>query len=386
MRIIYITGEPDGYTLGGVGRYYLETYPRLLRQHRVDVIACLSYVLDEIETPQDQPIQIRQENPLIALVNTKLVSTEESIDRTQGTSTKGIIESIAHLLDDSYDIIFANDFYSFPIVRQLLIKYRDAKLVYFNHLPFEVGFSYFTNPQLNQLLLERAMIYLADATISPSVAVQRQLQSYSNREIQNNELVRHGITMQPRHERRISTPVNLISILRFTNQKMPIYMIDIARICIERGIPIKWRVIGRGEQKAAFEKLAERMGISEAFEHYVYVGSGDTYFNLLKQSDLFVTTTIYETFGLAITEALSCSLPVLAFRQYAVDELISDGFNGYLFDIGDFENFVDRIEMLARSEHTYERLCKNAHASVSNLNIDNHMEELERVFRKVSDE
>lgn len=385
MRIIYITGEPEGYTRGGVGRYYIETYPRLLMmQHRVDVIACLSYVLEEIKPAHCRLIEIRQESPLIALINTTLISNKDGAEEGLDGGMESVFEEITPHLADHYDVIFANDYYSFPIVRQLLATYPDAKLVYFNHPPFEVGFSYFTNPKLNQLLLERAMIYLSDATISPSAAVQRQLQDYSNQKIRSNELVRHGIAIQARHERKISTPVKLISILRFTNQKMPIYMIDIARCCIERGIPIQWRVIGRGEQKEAFEKMAAKLDISEAFEHDVHVGTGDAYFNILKHSDLFITTTIYETFGLAIAEALSCSLPVLAFRQYAVDELVHDGFNGYLFDIGDTENIVDKIEMLARSEKTYASLCKNAHASVSHLSIDRHMEELERVFRKVT--
>lgn len=154
MRIIYITGEPEGFTLGGVGRYYLETYPQLLKMgHRVDVIACLSYVLDEIQSSQNKLVEIKQRTPLIASINTKLIPNEDDIEAYPADTATHIFELVSPHLADNYDVIFANDYYSFPVVRELLIMYPGAKLVYFNHLPFEVGFSYFTNPKLNQLLL-----------------------------------------------------------------------------------------------------------------------------------------------------------------------------------------------------------------------------------------
>ena len=44
-----------------------------------------------------------------------------------------------------------------------------------------------------------------------------------------------------------------------------------------------------------------------------------------------------ESFGLAALEAMACSVPAIATRVGGVPELIDDGDNGLLFDVGDID-------------------------------------------------
>jgi UDP-glucose:(heptosyl)LPS alpha-1,3-glucosyltransferase len=52
----------------------------------------------------------------------------------------------------------------------------------------------------------------------------------------------------------------------------------------------------------------------------------------MSMSDIFVFPTAYEPFGLVITEAMACGLPVLTSRIAGAAELIQDGFDGLLLD------------------------------------------------------
>jgi glycosyltransferase involved in cell wall biosynthesis len=44
-----------------------------------------------------------------------------------------------------------------------------------------------------------------------------------------------------------------------------------------------------------------------------------------------------ESFGLAALEAMACCVPAIATRVGGVPELIDDGINGFLYDVGDIE-------------------------------------------------
>jgi UDP-glucose:(heptosyl)LPS alpha-1,3-glucosyltransferase len=70
-----------------------------------------------------------------------------------------------------------------------------------------------------------------------------------------------------------------------------------------------------------------------SLEKYVrFLGRSGRIPQLMSMSDIFVFPTAYEPFGLVITEAMACGLPVLTSRIAGAAELIQDGFDGLLLD------------------------------------------------------
>jgi glycosyltransferase involved in cell wall biosynthesis len=53
---------------------------------------------------------------------------------------------------------------------------------------------------------------------------------------------------------------------------------------------------------------------------------------VMKQSDVFVFFTRFETFGCVIIEANACGVPVIVTSLEVTKELIHDGFNGVLVE------------------------------------------------------
>ena len=47
-----------------------------------------------------------------------------------------------------------------------------------------------------------------------------------------------------------------------------------------------------------------------------------------------------ESFGLAALEAMACSVPTIATRVGGVSELIDDGLNGLLYEVGDIDGMA----------------------------------------------
>jgi glycosyltransferase involved in cell wall biosynthesis len=66
----------------------------------------------------------------------------------------------------------------------------------------------------------------------------------------------------------------------------------------------------------------------------------------LSMADLFIQPTIgNEAFGITIIEAMSCNLPVVASENGGIVDIIEDGKNGYLFEIGNTTQMIEKIEI-----------------------------------------
>ena len=72
--------------------------------------------------------------------------------------------------------------------------------------------------------------------------------------------------------------------------------------------------------------------------------------SLYAASDVLISTSVYETFGQTLVEALSVGTPVLSFRCSGPEDIILDGVNGYLVPAYDTAVYADRLATLLGRE------------------------------------
>ena len=82
------------------------------------------------------------------------------------------------------------------------------------------------------------------------------------------------------------------------------------------------------------------------------------------ESSIFVQTSLYEPFGLAMAEAMSCGLPVVAFEGDGPCSIITDGADGFVVGGRSIEAFADRVSQLIESETLRLRIGHSAARSV----------------------
>ena len=71
-----------------------------------------------------------------------------------------------------------------------------------------------------------------------------------------------------------------------------------------------------------------------------FLGKQENVNELLPVADLMIMPSEIESFGLAALEAMACGVPPIATRVGGVPELIADGVNGMLFQIGDVDGMA----------------------------------------------
>lgn len=70
----------------------------------------------------------------------------------------------------------------------------------------------------------------------------------------------------------------------------------------------------------------------------------DEVVELVQSSAVFVSTSLAETFGVAVVEALMCGCPVVVTDSGGVRDFVIDGQNGFIVPVGDAGLVADRIQ------------------------------------------
>ena len=116
---------------------------------------------------------------------------------------------------------------------------------------------------------------------------------------------------------------------------------DACDLLTARGLEHKVLVIGDGPARPWF---AERL------PNAIFTGQqvGNDLAGALASGDIFLNTSITETFGNVTLEAMACALPVVAAAATGATSLVRDGDTGILVEPGDIEQYADALERYLR--------------------------------------
>jgi len=126
---------------------------------------------------------------------------------------------------------------------------------------------------------------------------------------------------------------------------------------VSRALPARLLMIGDGPERSAAEFLAMRLGVGDRVD---FVGKQENVNELLALSDLMLMPSEMESFGLAALEAMACRVPAVATRVGGVPELIEDGVNGLLYEIGDVDGMAAGALSILSDPAKLERLSNAA--------------------------
>jgi len=129
-----------------------------------------------------------------------------------------------------------------------------------------------------------------------------------------------------------------------------------------QGIRLLLVIAGDGKERQRLEELAAK----ELPDSVVFTGKIDrqAMHRLYSAADLFVFPGIRESLGMVFLEAQSCGLPVVAFRNGGIPEVVRDGETGILTEPFSLDGFTGAIRMLLTDGEQRRRMGQAAAAAI----------------------
>lgn len=151
----------------------------------------------------------------------------------------------------------------------------------------------------------------------------------------------------------------LISVGRLSREKAYEDLLDVFQVIHTQEPSWRLDIIGDGAQK---NLLGDRI-FAEGWTNCVKLhGFQDkTYINnLLSKSSIYLMSSITESFGIVLIEAMSHGLPCVAFDSAeGATELIEDGKNGFLISYRNKEEYAKKVIELIQNKKERTQLGKN---------------------------
>jgi glycosyltransferase involved in cell wall biosynthesis len=154
--------------------------------------------------------------------------------------------------------------------------------------------------------------------------------------------------------RDASPTVRLLSIGSLIHRKRVDILLRAFEIVKRTTSSVTLTIVGGGVEEANYKRLATELGLNDSV---IFTGLLNAYpYDLLSNSDIFVSASESESFGLMFAEAMVLGLPVVACNVGGIPEVVLDGVTGVLVPPGDPIAFATAMQRLIDDPEARRRM------------------------------
>lgn len=198
------------------------------------------------------------------------------------------------------------------------------------------------------------MYHLADAIV---VQTQHNKDYFSSVLQKKCSIIYNPVDLQEKKGMALRTAKKprIVSAARLMKQKNQLMLLD-AFAQIKKDFPAYTLTIyGEGPFRPELEKRIRELGLDDS----VYLpGKVQNVFDCIADAELFVLSSDFEGMPNALIEAMCLGLPVISTKVSGATDLIIDGKNGLLTDVGNTEQFMEAMRRML-NDVELRRECAN---------------------------
>lgn len=155
----------------------------------------------------------------------------------------------------------------------------------------------------------------------------------------------------------------IVMVGRLWKQKNPLCLLQAIQILSTKSMDVQVDFIGDGELLDEMYEFIVNNNLGGKVRLLGWLNEVDKF---LPSYNLFVLPSLWEGMPLAILEAQSCGLPAIVSDIPGNNDLVKNGFNGFLFEKNNASDLASKIEMLLSNRALCNKLSSNARAHVCN--------------------
>ena len=152
-----------------------------------------------------------------------------------------------------------------------------------------------------------------------------------------------------------SNCINLLSIGRFSTAKNFDNVPDICKIIREKGINIKWYLIGYGGDEALVRKKIAEANMQE---YVIILGKKENPYPYIKMCDIYVQPSRYEGKCVAVREAQMLCKPAVITNYATSSSQLEDGVDGVIVSI-DNKSCAEEIVKFIKDKDLQKKVIEN---------------------------
>ena len=167
----------------------------------------------------------------------------------------------------------------------------------------------------------------------------------------------------------------------FRSQKRLWLWIEIALKILEKCPETHFLLVGDGEWR---ERILSQINKSGKSAHFHWVGVQKNVVPYLSLMDIYLSTSEFEGLPIAMLEAMSCEVPVVATRAGGIGEVIQHGKQGYLTEIEEWEELEKYCVELLQNPQLQQQMAHAARERViEKFSMKRMVSELEKIYLEV---
>ena len=180
---------------------------------------------------------------------------------------------------------------------------------------------------------------------------------------QNNFLIKENKVIEPK---KIEYPVKGITVGSLSPRKNQILLVEmLTKINPEL---YKWTFIGNNKLFPEYTKRIMNLANQGKWRDSLFFAGQAHHSKVLKSlsnSDLFVSTSVKESYGISVAEACSAGLPVLSLNTGDFSRWVKPNHNGYLIDPEDLQEIMSKLNDVIKnlSLLTHLKIAAKKHSS-----------------------
>lgn len=217
------------------------------------------------------------------------------------------------------------------------------------------------------LLPYRYYISKAQTIISVSRAADKFISKFVGKDVRRVVIPNGVDTERFKPPKKEPTTPTILFIGRLVYRKGVHVLLKAFSLVVREEPDAKLVIAGKGYMMSILKTLAAKYGIRDkvVFKGYVVEESK---IELYRRSSIVVVPSIFgESFGIVAIEAMASGRPVIASSVGGLQEIVSDGKDGFLVRPNSFKELAEKITILLQDKDLHKRMAVHARAKAENM-------------------
>jgi len=159
------------------------------------------------------------------------------------------------------------------------------------------------------------------------------------------------------------------------------YLIEASKILCDKYTDIFVHIIGSGP---LYDELKHKIEEYNLTDRIILEGFIDNPISEIKKLDIFVLPSLYEGIPMVLLEAMALSRAVVCSNIGGIPEVVEEGENGFLFNSGDIDMLVSKLDFLYHNDNIKREIGKNAQLTIyKKFNSEINVTRLVNIYKEL---